>query len=371
MSNELTLFAQGNTALPASIAQFAEQFAVVNADAAAGIKSAGHPRISFGGRRFHLSQPGLDDIELPNTDLKVVVVGVNPNLSRTFYTTGYDPKNAGAPVCASDNGKFPAAWVKAPQCASCAACPHAVFGSKVQDGRESTACATTKRLAVIWEGQPETVYGIRLSYNSTKNFAEYFQLLQKGNALLPTVITRLYFTQDTVPVVKFDAVGYIPEGFVATVRDVLDSDEVKLAVGMDDASQTPAQVTGLAAIGLKQEVVQTGFTAVVPQVQPQGGFSAPAAAPQVQSFAPAPAAQQETHEAPKRHRRTKAEIDADNAKHQAENQAPQGFGGFGGNTPAPEPTGFGGSAAAAVAVNPSQPDPELSGLLNNAFLKQF
>jgi hypothetical protein len=86
--------------------------------------------------------------------LRVVLVGVAPNVQRTFYAKAYDPNaEATAPDCWTNDGRTPDASIKNPQNQSCETCPQNIKGS---GQGETRACRFKRRLAVIL---PEEVGG--------------------------------------------------------------------------------------------------------------------------------------------------------------------------------------------------------------------
>jgi hypothetical protein len=86
--------------------------------------------------------------------LRVVIVGVAPDVQRTFYIKAYDPNaEPTAPDCWTNDGRKPDASIKAPQGKNCETCPQNVKGS---GQGETRACRFKRRLAVIL---PEEVGG--------------------------------------------------------------------------------------------------------------------------------------------------------------------------------------------------------------------
>ena len=86
----------------------------------------------------------------PVSTIKVVILGQNPARSRAYYEGAYKEGENRMPTCFSIDGVLPDAEVKEPCGTSCAACPMAAKGSRVnQDNTPGVACATFKNLAVI------------------------------------------------------------------------------------------------------------------------------------------------------------------------------------------------------------------------------
>jgi hypothetical protein len=92
----------------------------------------------------------LNKEDEPVSAVHVVVLNHNKARSRSYYEGAYVEGKATPPACWSNDGESPDSSVKEPQSSSCAKCPQAVKGSKITaNGKETTACAVFKRLAVI------------------------------------------------------------------------------------------------------------------------------------------------------------------------------------------------------------------------------
>src|SRR5690606_33451576 len=119
----------------------------LTANATAGIGGAQPPRISIAANQFTLidgagnKRPHVVTMIDPRTQqpaqflssaLDVVFVGLNMNVSKTFYDTEYDPNGEDAPpACFSDNGVGPSTMASKPQSLRCANCPNNQWGSDV------------------------------------------------------------------------------------------------------------------------------------------------------------------------------------------------------------------------------------------------
>ena len=153
MSTAVTVHSIGGSVRPA-------HFDEVLGDMESNIKEKiSIPRLSVSGKMFTMIVNGESTV-LTKTDpdtgersnlqfANVVVVAMNPNRSRTFFAKGYVKGENQAPACYSSDGLRPDKDIKAPQSATCAACPKSVKGSKISDnGKETYACDVKKRLAV-------------------------------------------------------------------------------------------------------------------------------------------------------------------------------------------------------------------------------
>jgi len=101
------------------------------------VVSSGFPSLSIKGSKFAISKGGERSvIKHPDTgdtasSLDVVVVGFSPNIAKVFYKAQYEDGNTEAPNCYSLDGIKPASDAEAPQCKTCAACPHNKWGSAI------------------------------------------------------------------------------------------------------------------------------------------------------------------------------------------------------------------------------------------------
>lgn len=88
--------------------------------------------------------------EEPMSIVSVVILDHNKQRSRSFFEGNYEEGKNVSPKCYSSDGVKPDASVKEPCAATCASCPNAVKGSKItESGKQTTACAPFKRVAVI------------------------------------------------------------------------------------------------------------------------------------------------------------------------------------------------------------------------------
>ena len=118
------------------------------------------PRISLRAGRFRLVEAGVETTI--GTSLDVVIVGVNPKVSKVFYPDNYDGSNENnRPACFSNNGITPDDMVESPVHDNCANCPHNVLGSKMTpSGAKSKMCADQRHLAVVPAADPQKVYSL-------------------------------------------------------------------------------------------------------------------------------------------------------------------------------------------------------------------
>lgn len=239
MGNELV--AAGRAQLPAHLQSFQGNaaFGSVGTSLAAHATTQGHPRISIKASRFRLQDVQGDEVVVPTHYLDVIIVDANPNKTKTFYLAAYNPAETEfkAPDCHSDNGISPAANSAAPQCGSCAACPHNVWGSKVTpSGAQTKACADSQRLAVIIADNPEgPVFELKVPAASISNLATYAKGLDQRGAPIPAVVTRIEFDpKSDYPKLTFKPIGWTTEAQAAAVSEVFGTEEVDVCTGKNE-----------------------------------------------------------------------------------------------------------------------------------------
>lgn len=254
MSSLVTTKAQ----LPAHLQHFAANAALMgmNQAASAGITSSGWPRISIKSSRFRLQSPGGEEVVVPTLDLDVVLVDANPHgLSKVYYANAYDPSvEDAAPDCYSDNGVGPSSKAAKPQCGTCAACPHNVWGSKIApSGKQTKQCTDYKKVAVLIAANPDgPIFELRIPPASLKNFAEYIGAMDKRGMPACTVVTKLKFdTNADHPKLMFEAAGWATEEQARVISEVIGTDEVDQCTGKHDkpvdTSRVPVGVSPVAA----------------------------------------------------------------------------------------------------------------------------
>lgn len=154
----------------------------------------------------------------PVQELKVVVVGMSPNMTKTYYSDQYEEGNTEAPTCSSMDGVVPDAGVAQRQSPTCAACPQNRFGSAMtKAGKKAKACRDSRRLAVVPAGdiENETFGGpmlLGIPVMSLQNLDRYCRELDRVGADISQVVTGLSFdTSASYPVIQFRAVSWIED----------------------------------------------------------------------------------------------------------------------------------------------------------------
>ncbi len=236
-----------------NLPQVFKPYAVTGADEefATG-RRQGFPVVSIKGKVFHvargdelemLCKPGSDE---PAGSIEVVVLRATPGLSRTFYKGKYVEGSVEKPDCYSVDGKAPAVDAQLPQAKSCAACPHAQWGSRItEDGKKAMACANFKRLAVAPAGMVSDPMLLRVPGASLKAWDEYVKwLAQRG--LRPFMVqTKISFDWSVAyPALTFKALGVLPADVAAEVVAERSSELCESIVGATNTEAEQIETDG-------------------------------------------------------------------------------------------------------------------------------
>lgn len=306
-------------------------------------------QISIKAARFRLQDPQGQEQVIQQHYLDVIVVDANPNASKIYYAGIYNPAETEfkAPDCYSDNGIAPAARALKKQSVSCAQCPHNVWGSKITpNGSQTKACADAKKLAVLLADNPTgPSYLLKVPPASLKNLYTFVESLANRGIDLPLLVVRLEFdTAADYPKLKFNPMQWIDENQATAVQRLTGSNEIKQLLGIDE-------------IRAGADVIATPAPAIMnhTNVPAEAFFSNP---PLVSAAVPdaVPA------EAPKRARRTKAEMGAATAPLNA--PAESGF--FAGLRQGTAPAASLPKPAAQVVVSPLVTSQALDDLIAQA-----
>lgn len=232
-----------NSQLPAHLQHLVNdpRFAAPVSALSAGISQGGWPRISIKASRFRLQSPQGGEVVVADTFLDVVIVDANPSISKIYYKQAYDAKaddsSFKAPDCFSDNGVAPSSKAASPQCGTCQACPHNVWGSKIaSNGAQTKACADAKKVAVLIANNPDgPVFELRVPPASLKNLGAYGESLSKRGIPDYAVVTRLSFdTNSDFPKLTFTASGWSSAEHAAALADIKGTEEVDQCTGKND-----------------------------------------------------------------------------------------------------------------------------------------
>lgn len=271
--------------------------------------------IKFGGNNTPLTlSHGGQTFAAPYFD--VVIPKANPNLSKTYYKSGYTEGSDEQPDCWSEDGHTPLGPMeKRPVdprtgagCTSCDLCPMNQFGSKVSDnGSKGKACADTRKVIVYPmaptgqvnpDGSPVTVldsenaaFGgamlLRVPAASLKVFAEYDRKLNEIGLSYFTVVTRMAFdTTQAYPKFTLQPLRVVTDAEANQIVALRDSAQVKQILATAQTGAAPvaalpspdmAHLAGQPAPAvLAQQQIPT--PQVVPVATPAPVVAAPAAA---------------------------------------------------------------------------------------------
>lgn len=222
-------------------------------------------RISIRGNAFRMVVNGEEIAVSDERSLKVVIVNVAPQVSRTYYDKGYVAGAKLAPVCWSPDSLKPSEKSKSPQHTNCADCPQNVKGSGQQNTR---ACKFNRAIAVVLENDVEgDMYALSLPSQSIFGKSEngmalnsYAQFLAGFNVNVTDVVTELRFDTDSAtPKLFFKAVRPLTEEEYQQVTLRGQSKEAIDLVTVDfkqaeEETESPAAASKPAPAAAKKEV---------------------------------------------------------------------------------------------------------------------
>ena len=225
--------------IPAHIRALAEKAGEQNKGALGGIKAGSFPRISIGGSKFSIVENGekvlltdADKPDLPAMELRLAVVGFNPNVSKQFYPGEFEEGSDKEPACSSDNGVTPDPHIAAPQSRGCANCAQNVWGSKItKQGKQVKACSDNKRIAVIPEHDiiNEQALDLTIKPASLKNWAEYVRALDAKGIPADSVVTKVQFDPSAnFPKLVFKFGGFLTPEQIVSLAARAKGDDVRL-----------------------------------------------------------------------------------------------------------------------------------------------
>lgn len=299
---------KGNMA-PAVFSQFGA-LPDLNASAQAGIQPS-FATISFKGKVWSIKYRGEVDMVPdargnPAPNLDVIIVGINPAISKQYYEKKFSEGDVEAPDCFSVDGIAPDPASPHKQNAACATCPKNVWGSRItESGKKAKACMDTRRIAVVPAGdvRNETYGGpmmLRLPATSLATLDAFSRECARFNAQPFQVITALGFDHTLAyPQITFKPLGWVsdPEQ-AATIYDLVTKDDrvqrmlqaqvVEAKHDVEDPSLSPLAV-GAPALVAPVPVAEP-VAAVVPVAAPTPVVQAPARSPFVAATQPVVAA---------------------------------------------------------------------------------
>ena len=268
------------TEVPAHLANRVGQPSALAASIGGGLSSGVEfPRISIKASRFRIVAGGVET-PLADPTLEVVIVGANPNLSKAFYASAWNPDaEATAPDCFTLEGTRPDPDSAQPQSDLCVTCPQNAWGSKTTDaGVKLKACADKKRLAVVAANDPSgSVYLLEVTPAALKGLNQYQRELQMRGIAPEIVKTLISFDMDaSFPKLNFGFAGFIDEATQVAVDGLFGTDAVKEITGEASAGVATAS-PAIAAPVAAAPVVEVAPVAVAPEPAPAvAAFGKPA-----------------------------------------------------------------------------------------------
>lgn len=194
-----------------------------------------------GGERTLIMNP--KDPDSPATAINVVILGVSKVKPRVFYATAYNPDEAEGrkPDCMSSDGIKPDANSQNPQCKSCAACAHNVWGTKKrQDGTmgKGKACDETIRVAVAAPDRLGDPMLLKVPPSSLSAIPELGKFLRdRGFSNTYDIITKISFDPEAdAQKLVFTPVGACPAEFVQQCAEAYLSEPVQKIINGDGAA---------------------------------------------------------------------------------------------------------------------------------------
>ena len=229
--------------VPAHLAKFAQKFNSANQFTMP--QGQAFPRISIGKERFTAVDAEGEETLLGLDNFEFVTVASNPATSKIHFDGPYVPGSDTPPDCYSHNGYYPDVRASAPQCESCALCPHNRWGSAKSNmtGKDIKACQDFKMLAVEpLHNEVQGVHQFRVSPGALKNWGRYLNELRKIGAecglpeLTPDlVITRASWADKNV--MGFEFVDFLDEDLCNYVAELKEANEFESWIGLDNQSQ--------------------------------------------------------------------------------------------------------------------------------------
>lgn len=222
------------------------------------------PHLSIGGNTFTL-------IDGPNKKViskmyegmlycRVLIVDMNPNVSRIYYKKKYDPKEEDSipPTCFSDDNVAPALGAQEKQSDTCAGCPHNVWGSQISEtGNKVKACREYVKIAIIVpDFDMNKVFMFRVPPASLRTFQKYVKSFDDVNiggrrANLGDFATMIYFIQGENGKIDFQPMD-LEDGEEGTAERVYETKAAEEVLGLaniqyDNALPAPTKHKAIAA----------------------------------------------------------------------------------------------------------------------------
>ncbi len=240
------------------------------------------PKLTFDTtRRFYLMDGS--NTEILGAETNIIILGISPAENfinhRAYWSEKYGDAQAGAPICASPDGKQPFDFIPEPQALSCNKCPQAVSGSGGYG--QSHACKSFKHIyCLIAKGflnfNCTTIVRFKVPVTALKQLGTYRWELKQEGIPIAAVITRVTFDPEAKgqrPMFAFN--GFVPEAVVKITTDIAISDGIqKLLTGQQ------------APVAIEYEATEPANPPSAPPVVPPTPPSAPPVVPPTPPSAP-------------------------------------------------------------------------------------
>lgn len=203
---------------------------------------------------------------IPASSVRGVIIASSGTLTKAWYEKAYVPGTNAAPDCFSNDGKVPAPGVAKPQCTNCAQCPKNAFGSHPVTGR-GKACGDRKLIVLALDSMPGKFATFNVPTMSLQSLAKIDGQLRSSNIPLQSVMMEFSFDQAvSYPVVKIGAIGFIGKEHFEKFRAAADTDEVSQLLREVDY-EAPAETAPV--VPNNQIAFGTGGQTVVTKEEPK------------------------------------------------------------------------------------------------------
>jgi cell division protein FtsZ len=207
------------------------------------------PHVSIRANKFRLVDAAGQEKIIGDT-LDVVIIDLNPKMTRMFYGRDYQEDDTGPPKCWSDNGIGPSIQAREPQAPTCASCPNAAWGSKISkvSGKPIPACAEGIKLAVVPTAGEKMTFMLRVPPNSIVPFREFAKVCKGHKVEFTEIVTRLTFSDDQQGTLGFAPLDYLKDESVGEyILSVWESGATEALVGKTDKPRPAGELPAPAA----------------------------------------------------------------------------------------------------------------------------
>jgi hypothetical protein len=260
------------------------------------------PHVSILGGRFTLVDSAGAKQMLPG-ELQCCIFDVSPVTCKRYYPKGWTQGSADPPLCWSSNGVGPSMDAMEPQADTCDACQFNVRGSaeSALTGTPIKACRDEKYLCVMPVDKPDMFFRLVLTPGSFKNWDKFRQRFVGHPYSFDVVVTKVSFEPGKSGVLQFDAAAFIPQEIYDATRKALAGNATDDVCGRLDR---PVGESRPALPAQAPSFIAPPAQAAPAQAAPQNGPTG------------------SNGDQPRRRRRTREEIDRDNAAQAAAKPSP-------------------------------------------------